>query len=260
MHYAHYRDITQSYDVVCLSPHLDDAALSCAGELIAARHAGLRTLVITVCTSIPPVSATYSALAVEFHREWGLDEAQAVTTRLGEDNRAMAILGVDDVWLNLDDAIYRMPNHYNSRETLFAMPHASDTLADQLSHILRELMPMLGTARWLIPAGVGMHVDHLNVFAAAHAVLSPTTISLYEEVPYALTPEWITQRQQMLNITVYPVEIGPYIAAKIAAIGCYASQMDALFGDGKTMPQQITDYHRQLGNGAPVERRYRLIH
>lgn len=258
MHYANYRDITQPYDLVCLSPHLDDAALSCAGELLAARHAGLRTLVITVCTSIPPVSATYSALAVEFHREWGLDEAQAVTTRLGEDGRAMAILGVDDVWLNLDDAIYRMPNHYNSRETLFAMPHASDTLTDQLSHILRELMPVLGQARWLVPAGVGMHVDHLNVFAAARAVLTPATINLYEEVPYALTPEWISQRQQMLTITINHIDIGPYIAAKIAAIGCYASQMDALFGDGTTMPGQITNYHRQLGNGAPTERRYRL--
>ncbi|MBM4411856.1 MAG: GlcNAc-PI de-N-acetylase [Chloroflexi bacterium] len=260
MHYAHYQDITQPYDLVCLSPHLDDAALSCAGELLAARHAGLRTLVITVCTSIPPVSATYSALAVEFHREWGLDEAQAVTTRLGEDGRAMAILGVDDVWLNLDDAIYRMPGHYNSRETLFAMPHASDTLADQLSHILRELMPVLGQARWLIPARVGMHVDHLNVFAAAQAVLTPATISLYEEVPYALTPEWITQRQQMFNSTIDLVPMGPYIAAKIAAIHCYASQMDALFGDGTTMPAQITEYHRHLGHGTPVERRYRLIH
>lgn len=259
MHYANYRDIVQPYDIVCLSPHLDDAALSCAGELLAARHAGLRTLVITVCTSIPPVSATYSDLAVEFHREWGLDEAQAVTTRLGEDGRAMAILGVDDVWLNLDDAIYRMPNHYNSRETLFAMPHDSDTLAEQLTHILRELMPVLGQARWLIPAGVGMHVDHLNVYAAACAVLAPATISLYEEVPYALTPEWINQRQQMLAINVYDVPIGPYIAAKIAAIGCYASQMDALFGDGTTMPAQISDYHRQLGNGTPSERRYRLI-
>jgi LmbE family N-acetylglucosaminyl deacetylase len=103
-----------------------------------------------------------------------------------------------------------------------------------------------------------MHVDHLNVFAAAQTVLAPATISLYEEVPYALTPEWIIQRQQMLNITIRLVEIGPYIAAKIAAIGCYASQMDALFGDGNTMPSQITDYHRQLGNGAPVERRYLL--
>lgn len=259
MHYAHIRDITHPYDLVCLSPHLDDAALSCAGELLAARHAGLRTLVITVCTSIPPVSATYSALAVEFHREWGLDEAQAVTTRLGEDSRAMAILGVDDIWLNLDDAIYRMPNHYNSRETLFAMPHASDTLADQLSHVLRELMPVLGTARWLVPAGVGMHVDHLNVYAAARSVLAPATISLYEEVPYALTPEWITQRQQMLNISTFDVSMGAYIAAKIAAIGCYASQMDALFGDGTTMPAQITDYHRHLGNGTPAERRYRFV-
>jgi hypothetical protein len=79
MHYRHVSDLTNSYDLVCLSPHLDDAALSCGGELIMARQAGLRTLVVTVCTAVPPESQSYSALAVEFHAEWGLDHAEAVT-------------------------------------------------------------------------------------------------------------------------------------------------------------------------------------
>ena len=41
MHYPDYQHIAQAYDLICLSPHLDDAVLSCAGQLIAARQAGL---------------------------------------------------------------------------------------------------------------------------------------------------------------------------------------------------------------------------
>ena len=256
MHYASMSDITGTYDLICLSPHLDDAALSCGGQLIAARHHGLRTLVVTVCTAIPPVSAHYSDLAVEFHREWGLDEAQAVTTRLGEDRQAMAILGADDIWLGLDDAIYRMPQHYNSRETLFAMPHASDTLATQLTPTLTQLVHANPRATWLVPAGVGMHVDHLCVHAAAQAVIPAPAIRYYEEVPYALNADVIATRRATLNPQLHDTPMGAYLAAKIAAVNCYASQMAALFGDPLTMPAQLTTYHQHIGADGAAERWY----
>lgn len=256
MHYERIADIQHPYDIICVSPHLDDAALSCGGHLIGARHQGQRTLVVTVCTAIPPVSAHYSDLAVEFHREWGLDEAQAVTTRLGEDRHAMAILGADDIWLGLDDAIYRMPQHYNSRETLFAMPHPSDTLAYQLAPILTQLVQANPQATWLVPAGVGMHVDHLCVFAAAQAHLPTATLRYYEEVPYALDAEVIATRRAMLTPQLHTTPIGTYLAAKIAAVTCYASQMAALFGDPTTMPAQLSSYHQQIEADGPAERWY----
>lgn len=258
MHYVALNDITTRYDLICVSAHLDDAALSCGGQLIAARQAGLRTLVVTVCTAVPPVSARYSDLAVEFHREWGLDEAAAVTTRLGEDHLAMAILGADDIWLNLDDAIYRMPQHYHSRETLFAMPHPSDQLANQLVAMFVQLEAHNPQATWLIPAGVGMHVDHLNVFAAARQVLRTVNVRYYEEVPYALDANIIAYRRAMLNPTLHASAIGTCLAAKIAAVNCYASQMAALFGDPTSMPDQLTTYHRTIGNDNPAERWYAL--
>jgi len=258
MHYATLNEITTPYDLICVSAHLDDAALSCGGQLLAARQAGLRTLVVTACTAVPPVSASYSDLAVEFHREWGLDEAAAVTTRLGEDRHALAILGADDIWLNLDDAIYRMPQHYNSRETLFAMPHPSDQLAQQLVPILAQLATHNPQSTWLIPAGVGMHVDHLNVFAAARQVLGTANVRFYEEVPYALDASVIAYRRAMLTPTLHASAMGSYLAAKIAAVNCYASQMAALFGDPATMPDQLTAYHRAIGGDGPAERWYEL--
>lgn len=258
MHYAAVHDITTAYDVICVSPHLDDAALSCGGQLMAARLQGARTLVVTVCTAVPPVSAHYSDLAVEFHREWGLDEAQAVTTRLGEDQHAIAILGADDIWLGLDDAIYRMPQHYNSRETLFAMPHHSDTLAQQLVPLLNTLQHTSPHATWLVPAGVGMHVDHLCVFAAAQQALPADRIHYYEEVPYALQADVIATRRAMIHPHLQTTPIGAFLAAKIAAVNCYASQMAALFGDPATMPAQLTHYHQSIDREGPAERWYTL--
>ena len=256
MHYRHVADITHTYDLVCLSPHLDDAALSCAGTLIMARQAGMRTLVVTVCTAVPPESQTYSALAVEFHAEWGLDHSEAVTVRHGEDRNAMAIMGVDSVWLDFDDAIYRMPNDYYSRETLFADPHPADRLRAQLTPVLRDIAARVQAPRWLVPAGVGMHVDHLNVLAAAEDVLPKDALALYEEVPYALTPEYLATRRALIQPVLHTTAMGPALAAKIAAVQSYDSQMAALFGDPATVGQQLTDYHRAIGAGAPAERWY----
>jgi LmbE family N-acetylglucosaminyl deacetylase len=149
-----------------------------------------------------------------------------------------------------------MPQHYNSRETLFAMPHPSDTLAHQLAPILTQLVQANPQATWLVPAGVGMHVDHLCVFAAAQAHLPTATLRYYEEVPYALDAEVIATRRAMLSPQLHTTPIGAYLAAKIAAVTCYASQMAALFGDPTTMPTQLSSYHQQIGADGPAERWY----
>jgi LmbE family N-acetylglucosaminyl deacetylase len=260
MQYVDYHAIKQTYDLVCVSPHLDDAVLSCAGQLINARRRGLRTLVVTVCTAVPAASASYSDLAVEFHGEWGLSESEAVTTRLREDQRAMQILGADFVWLDLDDAIYRMPDHYHSRETLFAPPHRDDQLAAQLAPMLSHLLNVTQAPRWLVPAGVGMHVDHLAVGDAVQQSIPVACRALYEEIPYALDAgEVQTRRAQLPPHTVISEDIGTVLAAKIAAIGCYASQMDALFKQGgHTMPPLVTAYHQQVGGGHPAECWYHI--
>jgi LmbE family N-acetylglucosaminyl deacetylase len=172
----------------------------------------------------------------------------------------MAVLGADFVWLGLDDAIYRMPEHYFSRETLFAPPHPTDQLATHLAPILRHLAQVTQAPRWLVPAGVGMHVDHLAVGDAVRQSLPPHLCAYYEELPYALDADEINARRAMLPAhTVGNSDIGSVLAAKIAAIACYASQMDALFKQGgHTMPPLVTAYHQHVGGGHPAECWYQL--
>ena len=69
-------DQVQGYDHIYLSPHLDDAALSCGGGIAAQRAAGERALVVTLCTAAPAPDMQFSDLALEFHRKWGLAPAE----------------------------------------------------------------------------------------------------------------------------------------------------------------------------------------
>jgi hypothetical protein len=66
----------------------------------------------------------------------------------------------------------------------------------------------------------------------------------------------IAARRAMLTPQLHDTPIGAYLAAKIAAVNCYTSQMAALFGDPLTMPAQLTSYHQQIGNDGPAERWY----
>src|SRR5215216_3168943 len=88
------------YVHVYLSPHLDDAPLSCGGAIAAHVGAGERVLVVTICTAAPPPAGPFSALAEELHANWGLSADQAVAARLVEEREAMQRLGVDYYWLD----------------------------------------------------------------------------------------------------------------------------------------------------------------
>src|SRR5690242_4788963 len=110
--------IDDTYAHVYISPHLDDAVLSCGGAIAAHVAAGQRVLVVTLCTAVP-TSAQLGPLAEEFHGDWSLSADQAVTARLQEDLIGMQRVGANFLWAGMLDSIYRMPFTYDTRERLF---------------------------------------------------------------------------------------------------------------------------------------------
>src|SRR5690606_27158870 len=100
---------------------------------------------------------------------WNLPEAEAVQRRRVEDEQACSMLGssVRHQWLDYPDAIYRDPG-YSSDDALFGTPLKCDmTLAEQVHEHLRNL----GSSRFVIPLGVGNHVDHQIVCEAGQLLL-----------------------------------------------------------------------------------------
>src|SRR5689334_12434287 len=76
---------------VYLSPHLDDAALSCGGMIHQQTQAGERVVVVTLCAGGPPAGAL-SDFAQSLHTRWQTP-VEAVAVRRAEDLAALKVLG-----------------------------------------------------------------------------------------------------------------------------------------------------------------------
>ncbi|MEN9934348.1 MAG: hypothetical protein RLZZ387_927 [Chloroflexota bacterium] len=242
------RQIHGTYDHVYLSPHLDDASLSCGASIASQLARGERVLVVTLSTATPPPAGPFNAVAVEFHADWGLEAADVMRVRLGEDTLAMERLGCDYVWADVLDAIYRVPESYRSRETLFSLPVAHDPLHTELRRLLAELRARVPGATFYAPLGVGSHVDHLITYAAAiDAAGSP--LAFYEDVNYVLTPGTLERRLADVAERLEPRTVAvdeQALARKISSIAAYESQVNELFDGAEPMAEAITAYARSL--------------
>lgn len=235
------------YDHVYLSPHLDDAVFSCGGAIARHTAAGTRALVITICTAAPAVNGPFSALAQEFHEQWGLSPAEVVDARLREDVVAMERIGADSYWAGMSDAIYRLPNAYHSRETLFALPAPNDPLLETLRQFIAEVRSRTPRAVLYAPLGVGHHIDHLITYAAVLAS-ADTTVAFYEDFPYVTRPGAIEARLAEIGRPLIPstIPIDGTLMRKIGAIAAYASQLQELFGGPEAMERLVARYAEEL--------------
>ncbi len=248
--------IQQNYDHIYLSPHLDDAALSCGGAIVGQR-AGQRVLVVTLCTLAPAPEGPFSELAQEFHGQWALGPDQVVAARLREDALAMERLGADYHWAGMLDAIYRFPQAYNARATLFATPAPEDPLLPALRQFIGVLRERAPGATLYAPLGVGNHVDHLLTYAAARDGMNNVS-TFYEDFPYVAKPGALEMRMAGIGAPLHArvIDIDGTLAGKIGAVEAYASQLTELFGGAEAMGRAVSGYAKGLGGegGGHAER------
>jgi LmbE family N-acetylglucosaminyl deacetylase len=247
MHTEDLRQVHDVYDHVYLSPHLDDAVLSCGGAIARHSAAGARVLIVTVCTGSPRPEGPFSSFAQDMHRQWGLSASQAVPVRLHEDSLAMEYLGVDSLWVGMLDAIYRRPADYISDDALFGAPVSDDPLLPSLKAFTRALRDRVPRATLYAPLGIGNHIDHQITYAAARAAAG-NAIAFYEDFPYVTKRDALDQRLQVLDESFVTsiLDIDATLSRKIGAIAAYSSQIGLLFGDVDAMRQQVRAYAEEL--------------
>src|SRR5437764_2009359 len=87
-----------------LSPHLDDAVLSCGGTIadLVAGGEDVSALTFFAGQGVPP----FAPLATELHACWG-SPPDVVKLRRAEDVAALARLGASALHEDVPDAIYR---------------------------------------------------------------------------------------------------------------------------------------------------------
>jgi LmbE family N-acetylglucosaminyl deacetylase len=277
-----------SAPLLVLSPHLDDAVISCGGLIAAARSAGRRVKVVTFFTRSP--GATVPLHLRVFAR---------YEVRRAEDERALRLLGAEAEHLDFMERIFRDPPLRGVGSVFKALPNSSENLPNLPAMIeaIQGLKARNPDAVILAPLGVGKHIDHVEVFLAALQVLLddlPANRLWFYEDAYALLPfarqqHFVTRRlawpplafsvhrslrvllleslftwstsgptlesllppkAHELEWSVEPVMIVPYEERKLAAVRAYSSQVSALGGDGWL--RVLRDYHRRWGGAEPL--------
>jgi LmbE family N-acetylglucosaminyl deacetylase len=248
------------YDWIYLSPHLDDAALSCGGQIFAATQRGERVLIVTITAgdSVAPVSA----YAASLHTRWEL--VNATEARRQEDLAACAILGADSLHWHIPDCIYRVdaagaPFYVSDADIFGPVAPAEMGFVDTLAAQMRAL-PATGQAvgQVVAPLTVGNHVDHALTRLAAEQAFGVEKLLYYEDYPYAQQPAKLAQ--------VLEPDDGRWVAevvalddaalrAKYDAVAAFRSQLSTFFQDRADLEAQIGDFAARVGG----ERRWRCL-
>jgi LmbE family N-acetylglucosaminyl deacetylase len=252
---------------IYISPHLDDAVLSCAGRIWQQAQLGEPVLVVTVFAAAPAPDAPFSLFAQELHTRWG-HLADAVARRQDEDLAALTLLGAEAVHWPYTDCIYRQApdDHfpYASEEALWAEIHPSEKsglvveLADRLRALpFRQDGGDAQAPTVYAPLGVGHHVDHQIVRRAAEA--SGHRLTYYEEYPYAQDPHEVRVALEGRHWQARQVLLSAEaLRAKIAAVACYRSQLSTFWANLGEMDAAIRAFAERSGDGEPAERYFRL--
>ena len=256
---------------VFVSPHLDDAVLSCAA-LMRAMAARAAVTVVTLFSAAAP--APHTRAARTFLRQCSTgpgspgpgspdpdgadpgrpaDAAALFTARRAEDIDVLAGLGLRHVHLGHPDALFRRrrdPSGLLDRvgRVLPELDHRYPTFRFDIARgrvsrgdrALRETMTgeVADLARGAVvfaPLGVGRHVDHL----LARAVGEHLGAVLYADFPYtARDPNAEAAAAGVLRPWAWTDDL----AAKRPAIAGYRTQVGALFPGGEIPLRPETYY------------------
>lgn len=239
-----------SYAAIYLAPHLDDAALSCGGQIAQQTRAGRRVLIVTVMAGDPPTD-TENDYIRSLHARWEL-ERDATAQRRVEDIAACATLGADYLHWPIADCIYRLDPEtgrpiYVSDDDIFGNVHpAEQPLVAEIAGLLRTL-PAAGQV--YTPLTIGHHVDHLLVTEAAQLAFGDNLL-YYEDYPYAQQSGKLADviGERPVGWTAAAVALtAADLTAKIEAILAFRSQLSTFFTDRADLEQQVMIYAASVG-------------
>jgi LmbE family N-acetylglucosaminyl deacetylase len=244
-----------------LSPHPDDAVLSCGGLICQLVQAGETVEVFTITSGNIPREVLGQPFVAELLTRWQLG-TDPIAGRMAEDLAAVAVLGGTMHFGTIPDAPYRLDNQgrqlYPDRDAIFGNLDPLDPALSRLDEITSHCDPQ---AMIYAPLGVGHHVDHLLAQKAILVWLesfSEVAVFLYEEYPYCAEGDnTIQAARTLLGRPAQPV-IHPLsqtaIEAKIRAIACYQSQISTFWSSPVTMAEAVKHYAVQVGQGSYAER------
>ena len=274
---------------VFVSPHPDDAALSCGGLIARLRDGGETVTILTVYSGPGTLArlTPYQRLALGFgsREKWQLgddaDLAEAAPANAGAaagaaptPEQVMAVRRAEDesfVRFVGASVVFR---GYEGDVELLGEPRPDDPPPIEG---LRAALAGLAPDALYVPFAIGGHVDHRQARRAAMALLAePGSPYLdralfYEDFPYALKtgferpeqldPEILPSLPAGVALTPEYVEITDLLDRKLAGLRAYESQLGRLFGGDNPMASDVREHATrvgELGGIGPSERYWRV--
>jgi LmbE family N-acetylglucosaminyl deacetylase len=263
---------TQRQHIV-LSPHYDDAALSCGGTIAHLSAAGEMVVVATIFGGKPD-GEQLSPFARTIHSR-PLAEDDLIDQRRAEERLALALLRAESRPGDFLDCIYRQDATserwlYASEAALFgAVDPTDETLIEELTFCLAALAPQPGQCVLYAPLAIGSHVDHqITQRSAAALQHHGYDVRYFEDYPYSIRdPAGLESSLARLSKRErWKCHVVPLTAAdvqvKIDAVLAYSSQLGVLFpGDGAAhtrVAMALQAYALHVGSSQLAERLWEL--
>lgn len=243
------------YDSIYLSPHLDDVALSCGGQVAEKTAVSHPVLILTITAGDPP-SNTLSNFATSLHERWELP-TETVARRRAEDITACGILGADYLHWDIPDCIYRP--HPTTGEMMYVSGAdifgEINTAEFSLIPHLAQRFSMLPSADHIFtPLTIGHHIDHQITRAAAEHYFG-SRLCYYEDYPYARIPgalETVISAEQTADWQAQTLPLSPVaLQAKMDAIAAFKSQISTFFLNQADLEEQIRTFTQKV-NGERI--------
>ena len=189
--------------ILFLSPHLDDAVLSCGVRIHQSVQEGFEAIVASIFTS-PGVETVESVQDLYLKRK-------------RDDKRAIEFLGAKAEHLDFIDAPFRNKRYHNFSTILFhhQLPESEEDVVNAVSVRLRKLIEYLQPYEVHFPLGVGGHIDHHILFESSRLLWDiRTQFNYYEDLPYSLLSGWNAVRWQQLKARVVSKHQNPALVLK----------------------------------------------
>jgi LmbE family N-acetylglucosaminyl deacetylase len=237
--------IDHGVPLIVLSPHLDDAALSCGAVI---RYAAARTSVTVITLFTEAGQPPYTLSARQYLKQVGGQRAPDLyQRRRAEDRAALEPLGVTCFHAGFPEALFRR-RPLSRRRALWArlLPELAHTYPVYRRHViagrlatadvgtLRDVSDLVtrmtssGPSVVLAPMAVGGHVDHVLVRTAAER--SEALVIYYGDFPYNQrhVPDGDFVRRHGLVEAHWSL----LIEEKADLVRAYETQVQALFPGG----------------------------
>lgn len=235
---------------IFLSPHLDDAVLSCGGLIFELVQSGQEVQIWTVCAGDPPPDQL-SPLAQELHARWQTG-ADAPAVRRGEDIIASRLLGALPVHFPIPECIYRLspddgqPLIKTNEELFQPLPESEKPLVTQAARMISARLN--AQDRLVSPLAIGGHIDHHLVRNAAESL--QRGLYYYGDYPYLalagnrfggqIDPHWLT----------FDRPVSPRaMEAWQRAVAAYRTQISTFWASPGEMRRALQEF-RDLGGGS----------